>query len=67
MAVTDVNDNSPVFNPALYTISVLETAAYGPTVTLTKVTVSDMDLGANADVSVSIKSGNDEGKFSING
>ena len=34
---TDINDNSPVFQPSVYTVDVLETAPYGPAVVLTQV------------------------------
>ncbi|XP_012943596.1 protocadherin Fat 4 [Aplysia californica] len=67
VTVTDVNDNSPTFSPAVYTVDVIETASFGPTVVLKQVTVQDGDDGANAATTVSITSGNGEGKFSMSG
>ena len=43
ITITDANDNYPLFNPASYTTTILETAAVSGTV-LT-VTVSDDDTG----------------------
>ena len=53
--VTDINDNSPIFNPTNYLITVSETELLGqPIVTIT---ANDKDLGINAAVEYSIASG----------
>ena len=65
--VADVNDLDPTFNPAVYTVDVLETATAGPAVVLKTLTVTDGDDGANAATTLTITSGNDEAKFSISG
>lgn len=44
ITILDVNDNYPVFNPTLYSVTVLETAPTGGTVAT--VTVSDDDAGS---------------------
>lgn len=44
ITILDVNDNYPVFNPTLYSVTVLETAPTGGTVAT--VTVTDDDAGS---------------------
>ncbi|XP_064600895.1 protocadherin Fat 4-like [Liolophura sinensis] len=56
ISVTDVNDNSPVFNPASYSNSLSENTASGATVV--SLTSTDQDSGANGDITYSILSGN---------
>lgn len=56
IAVTDVNDNSPVFHPASYSDSLSENTATGTTVL--SLTSSDQDSGVNGDITYSILSGN---------
>ncbi|KAH9508008.1 hypothetical protein Btru_052572, partial [Bulinus truncatus] len=65
--ITDVNDKTPVFNPTLYTVDVVESASYGPAVILKTFTVNDDDLGVNSATTITIISGNSENKFSISG
>ncbi|KAI8782077.1 protocadherin Fat 4 [Biomphalaria glabrata] len=65
--ITDVNDCTPVFNPTLYTVDVLESANFGPAVILKTFTVKDDDIGANAAMTITITSGNTGNKFSISG
>ena len=67
ITVTDANDNIPTFSPTIYSVNVLETANFGPGVVLKQVTISDNDEGINADITIVITSGNDEGKFAISG
>jgi hypothetical protein len=54
ITVTDVNDNSPTFDPPVYTASVTENAKYGSSV-LT-VSATDLDTGNNAKLTYSIES-----------
>lgn len=65
--VTDVNDHVPVFSPALYTVSVLENALYGPQVVLQTLTIRDDDIGLNGAVKVSIIGGDPQARFSVTG
>ena len=62
--VTDINDNSPVFNPSTYPITVYENASINSI--LITVTAADADAdGRNSDISYSILSGNDGNLFRI--
>ncbi|KAK7101636.1 hypothetical protein V1264_019985 [Littorina saxatilis] len=65
ITITDANDNYPVFTPAAYSTTILETAA--ATGTVITITVSDDDTGPNAALTVTIKSGNTGGAFSMTG
>ncbi|XP_059167708.1 cadherin-23-like [Physella acuta] len=67
LTITDVNDNSPLFNPSVYTINVLESAPFSPAAVLKTLTVHDDDAGTNAATTITIISGNSENKFSISG
>jgi hypothetical protein len=63
VAVRDVNDNAPIFNPKFYDEMVSEEAMPGsPVVT---VTANDADEDENARVSYAITSGNIRGAFNI--
>ncbi|NWR69368.1 CELR3 protein, partial [Centropus unirufus] len=59
--VTDVNDNSPVFDPTSATINILENATVGTRIT--SVSATDADGGFNGLVLYSLKGG--EGKMGI--
>eukprot|EP00118_Oscarella_pearsei_P019174 m.202185 g.202185 ORF g.202185 m.202185 type:complete len:4095 (+) comp39606_c0_seq6:120-12404(+) len=61
--VTDFNDNSPVFNPNIYKVSIDENSAEG--VSVTAATATDADSGVNKALVFSIVSG-DDGVFRIN-
>ena len=63
ITITDVNDNSPVFDPDKYMKEVNEDISNGTT--LLRVTASDEDSGTNGLVTYSIVSGNDKQSFKI--
>ena len=65
ITITDVNDNSPVFDPDKYMKEVNEDVSNGTT--LLRVTASDEDSGTNGLVTYSIVSGNDKQSFKIDG
>lgn len=61
--VTDVNDNNPVFGPAVYNATFSENVING-TVCAT-VVATDADDGENKDIMYTIVGGNEENKFTI--
>ncbi|KAG7270567.1 hypothetical protein CRUP_000132 [Coryphaenoides rupestris] len=61
--VLDVNDNAPVFQRRDYAVTVPEDVAVGTEVL--RVSASSADVGPNAEISYSIRSGNELGRFSI--
>ena len=64
ISITDINDNSPVFDPSSYSMTVYENATVNST--LISVTATDADAaGPNSDISYSIQSGNDDNLFGI--
>ncbi|GFR61021.1 protocadherin Fat, partial [Elysia marginata] len=63
VSVGDVNDNTPLYAQNVYTISVAETLAV--TTPIATYTATDADDGSNANLTYSIVSGNDEGKFDL--
>ena len=63
ITVTDSNDQSPVFAPASYVGSISENSAVG--VTVTTVTATDGDLGANGAFTYAIQSGNTGNVFRV--
>ncbi|XP_059146713.1 cadherin-23-like isoform X2 [Physella acuta] len=66
--VSDINDMTPVFTPALYFQTVSENAVAGPNVNIVDLTVQDEDEpGVNSQMTITITAGNGENKFSING
>ena len=65
--VADVNDLTPTFNPIIYSVDVLESASFGPAVVIETLTVTDGDDGVNAATTLTITSGNGEGKFAMSG
>ncbi|XP_053502499.1 protocadherin Fat 3a [Ictalurus furcatus] len=63
IAVLDVNDNPPVFERRDYSATLGEDAAAGTAVL--RVHAHSKDIGTNADIYYSIRSGNTQGHFSI--
>ncbi|XP_047462473.1 protocadherin Fat 3 [Mugil cephalus] len=61
--VLDVNDNAPVFQRRDYAVTVPEDVAVGTEVL--RVLATSADIGANAEITYSIRSGNELRKFSI--
>ena len=64
VTVTDVNDNSPVFELNPFTASVSENAPLGTSVI--RIIADDADEGLNGRLSFSIREGNPQRLFSIN-
>ena len=64
IAITDVNDNSPMFDEALYNISLLETTALGTIIE--RVIATDLDSGSNAELVFDFLNGNIDGNLTIN-
>ncbi|CAK1553844.1 unnamed protein product [Leptosia nina] len=64
IALTDVNDNAPVFSREIYEASVSETAP--PNTPVIRLKVSDRDDGRNAQVYIEIVGGNEGGEFFVN-
>ncbi|NXA47462.1 PCD23 protein, partial [Nothocercus julius] len=65
ITVQDVNDNPPLFNNLEYHIHVKESTAIGSHIT--EVSANDCDVGANAEITYTISSGNDKGYFRLDG
>ncbi|XP_045444888.1 protocadherin Fat 1 isoform X1 [Pipistrellus kuhlii] len=63
VSVLDINDNPPVFEYREYGASVSEDVAVGTEIL--QVYAASRDIEANADITYSIISGNEHGKFSI--
>ena len=63
MKVTDVNDNSPIFDPAFYEVSVSEVTTMDEL--LENVNATDADQGTNGDITYAIVGGNDGNAFYI--
>ena len=64
VTITDSNDNPPTFNPKRVTAKVAETAPAGTI--LATLSVTDADLGQNADISsMAIVSGDTSGLFAV--
>ncbi|KAK5858538.1 hypothetical protein PBY51_002671 [Eleginops maclovinus] len=61
--VLDVNDNAPVFQRRDYAVTVPEDVAVGTE--LLRVLATSVDIGPNADITYTIRSGNELRKFSI--
>uniref|UniRef100_A0A3B3YQB3 FAT atypical cadherin 3b n=1 Tax=Poecilia mexicana TaxID=48701 RepID=A0A3B3YQB3_9TELE len=62
--VLDVNDNAPVFQRRDYAVTVPEDVAVGTEVL--RILATSADIGPNAEITYSIRSGNELGKFNIN-
>ena len=65
VVVLDENDNPPVFAEGVYQTIIREDISVGSSVV--QVTASDRDQGTNSAITYSIRGGNTEGVFSING
>ncbi|XP_019623295.1 PREDICTED: protocadherin Fat 4-like [Branchiostoma belcheri] len=65
VAIQPVNENTPSFPADSYNVSVAENATLG--YTLLQETATDTDDGADGAISYSIASGNDAGKFAVDG
>ncbi|XP_077988665.1 protocadherin Fat 4-like [Glandiceps talaboti] len=66
VSVSDANDNYPLFDPEVYSVSVLEGAAYGTVVV--PITSTDADAaGSNSNHQYTIADGNSNGEFYISG
>uniref|UniRef100_A0A3Q3WF66 Protocadherin-16 n=1 Tax=Mola mola TaxID=94237 RepID=A0A3Q3WF66_MOLML len=63
ITIADVNDNSPVFSRAEYTVSLSEGAAAGTEII--RLTATDPDSTPNAEVQYTISSGDEVNLFSI--
>ena len=63
MLVLDVNDNAPVFQRRDYTVTVPEDVAVGTEVL--RVFATSVDIGPNAEIMYSIRSGNERRMFTI--
>lgn len=63
VSVLDINDNPPVFEYREYGASVSEDVLVGTEIL--QVYAASRDIEANADITYSIISGNEHGKFSI--
>ncbi|XP_077987032.1 protocadherin Fat 4-like isoform X2 [Glandiceps talaboti] len=61
--VLDTNDNAPIFEKEVYAITVVETVSQYSH--LLQLSATDRDDGTNADITISIVSGYDYGKFKI--
>lgn len=63
VSVLDINDNPPVFEYREYSATVSEDAMTG--MEILQVYAASRDIEANAEITYSIISGNEHGKFSI--
>ncbi|XP_073699386.1 protocadherin Fat 4 [Garra rufa] len=63
IVLLDVNDNSPQFTTSKYEGKVFSNQTVG--MQIVKVDATDLDEGANAEISYSIEFGNDDGFFAI--
>ena len=63
ITVIDLNDNSPVFSPNIYTDEVLEHSSIGTPVST--VSATDADSGINGEIRYSITAGNAQNSFAI--
>ena len=62
--VLDVNDNAPVFQRRDYTATVPEDVAVGTEVL--RLFATSVDIGPNAEITYSVRSGNELRMFTIN-
>ncbi|XP_033745650.1 LOW QUALITY PROTEIN: protocadherin Fat 4-like [Pecten maximus] len=66
VSITDYNDNTPTFSPAIYSKTIPEGSASGTSIAA--LTCTDADSGTNGDCGLSIQSGDDgSAKFTISG
>ena len=66
VTVADLNDEEPQFMERMYRVRIPERAATAEMHSLYRVLAHDRDMGANADIDYSIKSGRGNGRFRIN-
>ncbi|KAL3853664.1 hypothetical protein ACJMK2_017188 [Sinanodonta woodiana] len=67
ITILDVNDNSPVFKPAMYSTFILESMSIGTKVIQVTVTDDDEGIAGTAGLQYTIAGGNWEGVFSMTG
>ncbi|XP_059138740.1 protocadherin Fat 4-like [Physella acuta] len=65
ITVSDVNDNDPVFSPAMYAVNTKHGTASGASIAT--LTVTDTDNGANSTMTLNITSGNTNNAFKFVG
>ncbi|XP_047474985.1 fat-like cadherin-related tumor suppressor homolog isoform X2 [Penaeus chinensis] len=65
ITVTDVNDNAPEFLEALYRVTIPARPKTKKREALFRVFAKDIDVGMNADLDYSIKTGKGKGRFKI--
>ncbi|XP_069101569.1 cadherin-23-like [Argopecten irradians] len=65
VTITDYNDNTPTFSPAIYSNSIPEGSASGTSIAA--LTCTDADSGTNGNCGLSIQSGDTSGMFTISG
>lgn len=63
VSILDINDNPPVFEYKEYSATISENAIVG--MEILQVYAASRDIEANAEITYSIVSGNEHGKFSI--
>ena len=59
LSISDVNDNPPVFDEAVYNVSLLETTALGTMIE--RVLATDLDIGSNSALEYGFIDGNTDG------
>ncbi|XP_078514538.1 protocadherin Fat 3 isoform X1 [Lissotriton helveticus] len=64
ITVLDINDNPPVFERRDYLVTVAEDTS--PGIEVLTVFAASKDIGTNAEIAYSVRSGNEQGKFRIN-
>ncbi|XP_035677124.1 protocadherin Fat 4-like [Branchiostoma floridae] len=63
VTVSDVNDNTPICVPSIYSNTLAESSAAGTVVA--NIACSDNDDGVNSQLTYTIMSGDDQGQFSV--
>lgn len=61
--IGDINDNTPIFDPVNYTVSVYENSPVGTP--LINVTATDADSGQNARITYSVTGGDPYSVFTV--
>ena len=59
LSISDVNDNPPMFDEAVYNVSLLETTAQGTIIE--RVLATDLDIGSNSVLEYNFTDGNTDG------
>ncbi len=65
VTVADINDERPIFTERVYRVRIPAMPAQDEETSLFRVIASDRDVGANADIDYSIKTGKSGGRFRI--